>query len=130
MALREEIIFYILVARRHFICAAQFHPHCDKMFSVRKLPVVYFVVRENVADEDDAGDEVHEDGKEGETVPSRLARHLLSHNGVGVVEREEEAAEGDDAGAVVKHKLGEEQQEELDVLLHGGRNLSKLYGLW
>ena len=98
----------------------------DKMLSGHKLPVVDFVVRENIADEDDAGDEVHQDGKEGEAVPSRLTRHLLSHDGVGIVECEEEAAERDDAGAVVEHELGEEQQEEFDVLLHGGRNLSQL----
>ena len=34
---------------------------------------------------------------------------LLPHDRVGVVEGEEESAEGDDAGAVVEHELGEEQ---------------------
>ena len=50
----------------------------------------------------------------------------MPHDRVGVVEGEEESAEGDDAGAVVEHELGEEQQEELDVLLHGRRDLAEL----
>ena len=56
-----------------------------------------------------------------------LSCHLLAHDRVGVVESEEESSEGDDAGAVVEHEFGEEQQEELDVLLHRGRDLAQLY---
>ena len=40
------------------------------------IPVVDFLVSEDVTDEPDAGDEVHEDGKESEAVPPRLPRHL------------------------------------------------------
>ena len=43
---------------------------------VRNLPIVDFLVSEDVTYEPDAGDEVHEDGKESEAVPSRLPRHL------------------------------------------------------
>ena len=48
--------------------------------SLLYIPVVYFLVCEDVADEADACDEVHEDGEKGETVPPRLPRHLGSYS--------------------------------------------------
>ena len=43
---------------------------------MRNLPIVDFLVSEDVTYEPDAGDEVHEDGEEGEAVSPRLPRHL------------------------------------------------------
>ena len=40
------------------------------------IPVVDFLVSEDVTDEPDAGYKVHEYGEESEAVPPRLPRHL------------------------------------------------------
>ena len=50
--------------------------HACGILPIMFIPVVDFLVGEDVTDEPDAGDEVHEDGKEGEAVPPRLPRHL------------------------------------------------------
>lgn len=69
---------------------------CDELWQM-SLPVVDLLLPEYVADEDDAGDEIDEDGEEGERVAAGLSGRLLLNHGVGVVERQQEAREGDDS---------------------------------